>query len=51
MIEGLLFGVTAADPLTFGLAVLVLALAASAASWIPALRTTKVDPIVTLRCP
>jgi predicted permease len=49
MIEGLLFEITATDPLTFGMAALVLALAASFACWIPARRATKVDPIVALR--
>jgi putative ABC transport system permease protein len=49
LIEGLLFGVTATDPLTFGLAIVVLALAASLACWIPARRATRVDPITALQ--
>jgi putative ABC transport system permease protein len=49
LIEGVLFGVTATDPMTFGVAIAALALAASLACWIPARRATKVDPIVALR--
>jgi putative ABC transport system permease protein len=49
LIEGLLFGISPTDPLTFGIAILVLALAASLACWIPARRAMRVDPIVALR--
>jgi putative ABC transport system permease protein len=45
----LLYGVTATDPVTYIALVLLLGLIAMIASFIPALRATKVDPIVALR--
>jgi ABC-type antimicrobial peptide transport system permease subunit len=49
VMRGVLFGVTSTDPLTFiGVAVVLLAVA-SVASLIPALRATRVDPLVALR--
>jgi predicted lysophospholipase L1 biosynthesis ABC-type transport system permease subunit len=44
-----LFGVSASDPLTLALSVAMLTAAALAASWAPARRAAKVDPLRALR--
>lgn len=49
LIQSLLFGIGARDPLTFAAIVMLLAAVAAAACLIPALRATKVDPLVALR--
>lgn len=49
VISGLLFNVSATDPLTFTAITLLLALSALAATYFPARRATKVDPIISLR--
>lgn len=48
--SGLLYGVSALDPLTFTAAPLFLGAIAIAACWIPARRATRVDPVEVLRC-
>ncbi len=45
----LLFGVTARDPLTFGVGGVLLLTVALAASYIPARRATRVEPVIALR--
>jgi predicted permease len=47
--KGLLFEVSAADPVTFAAVALVLAVVTAVGSYIPAWRAAKVDPMVALR--
>jgi putative ABC transport system permease protein len=49
LLRGLLHGVTPADPLTFGAVAIALTAVALAASMVPALRATRVDPVVALK--
>ncbi|PYV17782.1 MAG: multidrug ABC transporter substrate-binding protein [Acidobacteria bacterium] len=49
MVRSQLFGLSAHDPLTLALATAGLALVASAAGYIPALRASRLDPMVALR--
>ena len=49
VVQSQLFGLTPHDPLTLGLATAALALIACAAGYIPALRASRLDPMVALR--
>ena len=45
----LLHGVSAADPLVFGAAALLLLAASLAASYLPACRASRIDPLIVLK--
>ncbi len=49
IVGGMLVNVSASDPLTFASAAAFLGLVAALASYLPALRAMRVDPMVTLR--
>ena len=49
VLRGLVYGIGVTDPVAFGVATVTLIIVALIASWIPARRASKVDPIIALR--
>jgi predicted permease len=49
LVASRLYGLTPADPATFGVAIALLAAVAALATWLPAARAARVDPLVALR--
>jgi putative ABC transport system permease protein len=48
-VQAMLFGITAADPFTIAVTLLVLIAAAHLAAWLPARSAARMDPLVALR--
>src|SRR5258708_20549919 len=49
VVSGMLFGISARDPLTFGVTAAVLLVVALVATYIPAWRATRADTLIALR--
>jgi putative ABC transport system permease protein len=49
LVQGMLHGVSAHDPATFAVVPAVLVAVALLASWLPARRATRVDPLLALK--
>ena len=50
LLRGLLFGVSALDPLTFASGALLLVVVALFACYFPARRSARIDPLAAIRC-
>jgi ABC-type antimicrobial peptide transport system permease subunit len=49
LLQSILFEVSPMDPLTYVAVALVLAVVSTGASWLPAYRATRLDPITSLK--
>jgi len=49
VLQGMLFGITGHDPVTYGAVALLLCAAALLACWLPARRATRMSPLIALR--
>jgi ABC-type antimicrobial peptide transport system permease subunit len=49
VLDGLLYGVAANDPLTLGLVALLMGAVGVMAAWVPAVRASSVQPVEALR--
>jgi ABC-type antimicrobial peptide transport system permease subunit len=49
ILSGILYGVGPLDPVAFSVAPLLLTVAALIATWLPARRATRIDPVQALR--
>jgi len=49
LIRGLLYGVTATDPMTFAGVVVLVGTVGTMAAFVPAIRAARVDPLIALR--
>ena len=49
ILSGILYGIRALDPIAFTVAPVVMTTAALIATWLPARRATRVDPVQALR--
>jgi len=49
LVASMVYGVTPLDPMTFGVAVFVLISVALTATWLPARRAARMDPLIALR--
>jgi ABC-type antimicrobial peptide transport system permease subunit len=49
LIRGLLYGITATDPITFAGAIVLVGAVGTMAAVVPAIRAARVDPLIALR--